>query len=252
MPTLLHKEFGLVKGERFHSWRRTGSAMQQIKVYNLREVDELVFFDIAASINGRAPDYDLVDDLADDCFMPMTVGGGITTLEQAGRMLRVGADKVSINSGAVSDPPLISRIADRFGSQCVVVSIDFTRHPDGRCEVFTHSGSRPTGLDPVDFAVQAERLGAGEVLLTSIDRDGTFLGYDIECTRQVSKAVSLPVIASGGAGNYQHMVEVVKQGGASAVAASAMFHFTEQTPAGAKAALHEAGIPVRSIVGDSF
>jgi len=252
MPTMLHKEFGLVKGERFHSWRRTGSAMQQIKVYNFRDVDELVFFDIAASINGQSPDYDLVDDLADDCFMPMTVGGGITTVEQAGRMLRVGADKVSINSGAVSNPGLISQIAARFGSQCVVVSIDFKRHADGTCEVFTHSGSRPTGLDPIDFAAQAQKLGAGEILLTSIDRDGTFVGYDIECTRRVSEAVSLPVIASGGAGNYQHMVDVVKQGGASAVAAGAIFHFTEQTPAGAKAVLHDAGIPVRCATGDSF
>lgn len=249
MPTLLYKDFGLVKGERFHSWRRTGSAMQQIKVYNLREVDEIVFFDVTASINGHTPDYELIDDLADDCFMPMTVGGGIRTIEHARQVLKVGADKVAINSGAVDHPQLITQIAERFGSQCVVVSIDYKKHSDGTYEVFTYSGSRPTGLDPIDFAKQAERLGAGEILLTSIDRDGTFLGYDIECIRRVCEAVSIPVVASGGAGSYEDMRTAIVDGKASAVAAASIFHFTERTPAEAKKYLTAAGIPIRMTYG---
>jgi imidazole glycerol-phosphate synthase subunit HisF len=245
MPTLLYKEFGLVKGERFHSWRRTGSAMQQIKVYNLREVDELVFVDITASLNSREPDYELIDDLADDCFMPMTVGGGIRTIDHARRVLQVGADKVSLNSGAVSDPQLITQIAERFGSQCVVVSIDYKQHEDGRYEMFTHSGTRPTGLDPVDFALRAQVLGAGEILLTSIDRDGMFTGYDVDCIRRVSDAVSIPVIASGGAGSYEDMRVAIVDGKASAVAAASIFHFTHLTPLEAKKYLASAGLPVR-------
>ena len=244
MPTLLYKDYGLVKGIAFDSWRRTGSAMQQIKVYNLREVDELVFLDITANAEDRDPDYELIDDLADDCFMPMTVGGGIRTLDQARRVLQVGADKVAINTGAVESPTLVNAIAEEFGTQCVVVSIDYRLRGDGRREVFTHSGRRAAGLDAIEFAMEAERRGAGEILFTSIERDGTFQGYDIEGVRRVVAAVSIPVIASGGAGHYQHMVEVVGAG-ASAVAAASIYHFTEQTPAGAKQALHAAGVPVR-------
>jgi imidazole glycerol-phosphate synthase subunit HisF len=245
MPTLLHKDFGLVKGERFHSWRRTGSAMQQIKVYNLREVDELVFLDITASIRGAEPDYQLIDDLADDCFMPMTVGGGIRTIDHARGVLQVGADKVSINSAAVETPQLITQIGDRFGSQCVVVSIDYKLHRDGSREVFTYSGSKPMGLDPVSFAKRAQQLGAGEILLTSIDRDGTFGGYDIECIRSVSEAVSIPVIASGGAGSYEDMRLAIVEGKASAVAAASIFHFSHLTPLEAKRYLGSKGLPVR-------
>jgi cyclase len=208
IPTLLYKDYGLVKGTCFNSWRRTGSAMQQIKVYNMREVDELIFVDISASLAGRPPDYALIDDLADDCFMPMTVGGGISNVEQARRVLQVGADKVSINSAAIDNPNIISEIAERFGSQCVVVSIDYKTYKDGTSEVFTYSGSKSTGIDPVQFAIEAERRGAGEILLTSIDRDGTFKGYDVECIRRVSDAVSIPVIASGGAGSYEDMGQV--------------------------------------------
>jgi cyclase len=247
MPTLLHKDFGLVKGERFHSWRRTGSAMQQIKVYNLREVDELVFLDITASIKGSPPDYQLIDGLADDCFMPMTVGGGIRTIDHARGVLQVGADKVSINSAAVENPHLITQIADRFGSQCVVVSIDYKLHPDGAREVFTYSGSKPTGLDPVAFAKLSQERGAGEILLTSIDRDGTFVGYDIECIRNVSEAVSIPVIASGGAGSYEDMSVAIVEGKASAVAAASIFHFSHLTPLEAKRYLAAKGLPVRLV-----
>lgn len=244
MPTMLYKDYGLVKGKGFDSWRRTGSLMQTVKVYNMREVDELVFVDIAATAEGREPDYALVDDFADDCFMPLTVGGGVRTLDQVGRLLAVGADKVAVNSAAVADPELIGRIAKRYGSQCCVVSIDF-RRAGGKAEVVTESGRKPTGLAPAAFAKECAERGAGEILLTSIDRDGTFEGYDVETTRAVSEAVKIPVIASGGCGNYDHMAEVLSKGGASAVAAASIFHFTEQTPLEAKKLLAAKGFRVR-------
>ena len=245
MPTLLHKEVGLVKGVAFDSWRRVGSAMQAIKVYNMREVDEMVFLDISATREERTPDFRLIDELADECFMPLTVGGGIRTIEDVGQLLKVGADKVSVNSAAIETPEIISQIAERFGAQCAVVSIDVRRADDGKAEVFTRSGTLATGKDPIRHARDAERLGAGEILLTSINRDGTLTGYDIDLIRDVSAAVSIPVIASGGAGNYEHMAAALRDGGASAVAAASMFHFTEQTPLGAKKYLRQAGFHVR-------
>jgi len=245
MPTLLYKGLGLVKGVSFDSWRRVGSAMQAVKVYNMREVDELVFLDIAATQEGRGPDFELVDELADECFMPLAVGGGIRTLEDVRHLLQVGADKVSINTASVQSPKLISQIAQRFGSQCVVVSIDVRRRAAGKYEVCTHSGTVPTGIDPVDLAQKMEGLGAGEILLTSIDRDGTMTGYDVEITSRLSESVSIPVIASGGAGNYEHMAEVLREGRVLAVAAASIFHFTEQTPLEAKRYLKEKGFRVR-------
>jgi cyclase len=245
MPTLLFKDVGLVKGVAFDSWRRVGSAMQAVKVYNMREVDELVYLDITATGDGRAPDFETIDDLADECFMPLTVGGGVRSVEHVRRLLKVGADKVAINTAAVEQPMLIREIADRFGSQCVVVSIDARRRTDGTYEAYIHAGRRATGRDPAALAKDAEALGAGEVLVTSIDRDGTMQGYDVELTRLVSDAVSIPVIASGGAGTYAHMAEVLRAGGASAVAAASLYHFTEQTPLGAKQYLRESGFPVR-------
>lgn len=245
MPTLLYKDFTLVKGVAFNSWRRVGAAMQAVEVYNMREVDELVFLDISATRDGRQPDYDLIDELADECFMPMTVGGGIRSIDEVRRLLMVGADKVAINTAAVERPALVGEIAGRFGSQCCVVSIDVRRHADGRNEVFTHAGTKPTGLDPIALARRAEADGAGEVLLTSIDRDGTMQGYDVELVKAMTQAVGIPVIASGGAGNYGHMVSVLCEGGASAVAAASIFHFTEQTPLEAKRHLAAHGLPVR-------
>jgi cyclase len=245
MPTLLYKDVGLVKGIRFDSSRRVGSLMQAVKVYNMREVDELVFLDISASLAGRAPDFDLVDDFADECFMPLTVGGGIRTLDDVRRLLTVGADKVAVNTAAIERPELIREIASRFGNQCVVVSIDARRGNDGVYEVFSHSGTRGTGLDPVVWARAAERSGAGEILLTSIDRDGTMEGYDLELTRSVSDAVDIPVIASGGAGGYEHLADALTEGGASALAAASIFHFTQATPLEAKRYLHDRGHPVR-------
>jgi cyclase len=245
MPTLLHKDVGLVKGVQFDSWRRIGSAMQAVKVYNMREVDELVFLDITATRAGRVPDFAVIDELADECFMPLTVGGGVRTVQDVRQLLHVGADKVAINTAAVERPELIREVANRFGSQCVVVSIDARWRPDGTHEVYTHSGTVATGLEPVALARHVVELGAGEILLTSIDRDGTMRGYDVELVRRVSEAVSIPVIASGGAGTYQHMADVLREGQASAVAAASIFHFTQQTPLEAKCFLREHGFSVR-------
>ena len=245
IPTLLYKEVGLVKGVGFDSWRRVGSAMQSIKVYNMREVDELVFLDITATQEKRSPDFELIDELADECFMPMTVGGGIRSIDDVRRLLLVGADKVAINTQAVENPELIEQVAKKFGSQCVVVSIDVRKHDDGKYEVYTHSGTHPTGIDPLSLVQKVVSMGAGEILLTSIERDGTMNGYDIELIRNVSDLVSVPVIASGGAGNYEHMFQALTQGKASAVAAASIFHFTEQTPLEAKYYLDEHNIHVR-------
>mgnify|MGYP001610497753 CR=1 FL=1 len=245
MPTLLYRDVELVKGVGFDSWRRVGGVMQAVKVYNLREVDELVFLDITATRDGRAPDTELVDEIADECFMPLTVGGGIKSVDDVRRLLQVGADKVALGTAAVEASSLIFDIAARFGSQCVVVAIDARRHAD-RCEVFVRSGTVATGIDPVDLARRVEALGAGEILLTSIERDGSMTGYDVELTRQVSEAVSIPVIASGGAGSYADMVAVLREGKAAAVAAASIFHFTEMTPLEAKRHLAAEGFPVRT------
>ena len=245
MPTLLFRDVGLVKGVGFDSWRRTGSALQAIKVYNMREVDELVFLDIAATPGQREPDFSQIDELADECFMPMTVGGGVTRIEHIRQLLSVGADKVAINTGAIKNPDLIVEGSRAFGAQCIVVSIDVFQHQDGRYEVYSHCGKEPTGLDPIAWALKVEQLGAGEIFLTSINRDGTFNGYDVSLTRAVSDSIRIPVVASGGAGNYQHMVEVLRDGRANAVAAASIFHFTEQTPREAKLHLREQGFLVR-------
>lgn len=245
MPTLLYKDLGLVKGVGFDSWRRVGGLMQAIKIYNMRGVDELVFLDIAATREGRRPDFELVDDFADECFMPLAVGGGISSVDDVRELLRVGADKVIVNSAALENPDLIAEVSERFGAQCIVVSIDFRTHPDGTREVFTQSGARATGRDPVDFAVEAERLGAGEILLTSIERDGAMQGYDVETTRDVAASLSIPVIASGGCGSHQDMYDAITEAGAHAVAAASIYHFTQATPLEAKRYLSKHGIDVR-------
>lgn len=244
IPTLLYKDFMLVKGVRFDSRRHIGSPMQAVKVYNMRQVDELCFLDVTATLHGEVPDFALVDDLADECFMPMTVGGGVRTPEDVQRLLAVGADKVSINTAAVEDPKVVKEAAEHFGSQCVVVSID-TKDVDGRATVWARSGTEPTGRDPVELSLEMEALGAGEILLTSIDQDGTMEGYDLATIRRVADAVAIPVIASGGAGSYDDMARALGDGGASAVAAASIFHFTEQTPLGAKEHLRKLGFPVR-------
>ncbi len=249
IPTLLWKDFGLVKGVRFDSWRRVGPVLPAIKVYNTRDVDELVLVDITASRKSAAPDYESIRDFSSECFVPLTIGGGITSVDQIQELLRAGADKISINTTAYAKPELIDDGARRFGSQCVVASIDARRMEDGRYLCFSHSGTAATVRRPHEWARELEARGAGEILITSIDQDGTMNGYDLELVARVVNAVNVPVIASGGAGTYEHMRQAIQEAGASAVAAASIFHFTEQTPAEAKKALLATGIPIRKNYG---
>ena len=252
IPTLLWKQFGLVKGIGFDSWRRVGPVLPAVKVYNQREVDELILVDIVAHQSTDDLDFESIDEFGQECFVPLTVGGGIVRIEQVQKLLRVGADKVCVNTAAFTRPELVSEIAKRHGSQCVVASIDVRKNPlGGGWQCFSDAGNQPTGWEVSAWAHEIEDRGAGEILVTSIERDGTFQGYDLALIEAVVHAVKIPVIASGGAGNYQHMVDAVKQAGASAVAAASMFHFTEQTPSGAKAAMQIGGIPVRKNFIDS-
>lgn len=244
IPTLLYKDHGLVKGVSFDSWRRVGTALPAIKIYCLREVDELIIVDISATPEGRLIDCEMIDSLADDCFMPLTVGGGVRSVDDFRRLLRAGADKVAVNTGALINPDLISNASAMFGAQCVVVSVDVKKSGD-RYEVYSHCGSRPTGRDPYTWAQEAARLGAGEILLTSIDRDGTMTGYDVDLVKRVADAVSVPVIASGGAGKPEHIRNVITDGHAAAAAAASVFHFTACTPLEIKCYLTEHGVPVR-------
>jgi imidazole glycerol-phosphate synthase subunit HisF len=245
IPTLLFKGYGLVKGVGFDSWRRVGTALPAIKVYCTREVDELMIMDIAATPEARLVDYEEIDHLADECFMPLTVGGGVRSLDDFRRLLRAGADKVSLNTAALESPDLINESVSRYGAQCIVLSIDYKKHVDGHREVYSHCGKKAAGLDPVSWAREGAERGAGEILLTSIDLDGTMQGYDVELIRKAADAVKIPVIASGGAGSYEHMYEVLTDGGAAAVAAASIFHFTQNTPREAKQYLAERGLPVR-------
>jgi len=247
IPTLLWKGPGLVKGIGFDSWRRVGPVLPAMKVYNHREVDELIIVDIEAHRTAEAEDldYESITDFGRECFVPLTVGGGVRRLVQVQRLLRAGADKVCVNTAAYARPQLLSEIADQFGSQCVVASIDVRGDSASGWQCHSHAGTRPTGRKVVDWAREVEDRGAGEILLTSIERDGTMTGYDLDLIEAVCGTVGIPVIASGGAGTYSHMVDAVIRAGASAVAAASMFHFTEQTPLGAKAALEATGVPVR-------
>jgi cyclase len=244
IPTLLWKQFGLVKGVAFDSWRRVGPVLPAVKVYNQREVDELALLDIVAHLSSDDPDFESIAEFGQDCFVPLTVGGGITKIDQVQHLLRAGADKVAVNTAAYARPGFINEIADRHGAQCVVASVD-VRFQDDAWMCFSHAGLKATGREVIQWVRELEDRGAGEILITSIDRDGTMQGYDLPLIEAVVNAVNIPVIASGGAGNYQHMVDAVKGAGASAVAAASIFHFTEQTPAGAKMALSAAGLPVR-------
>lgn len=246
IPTLLYKSVGLVKGVGFDAWRRVDTVLPAIKVYNMREVDELILMDLEATKEGRDPDYESIRDFSRECFVPFCVGGGVGNIGQIKQLLRAGADKVSVNSAAYENPGLLAQGAKMFGSQCIVASID-CRKVDHVYYCFSHNGQKNTGRQLKDWARIVEKAGAGEILLTSVSLDGTMQGYDIEMIKMVTDVVSIPVIASGGAGNYEHMYQAVKEGAASAVAASSIFHFTEQTPKEAKEYLGERGIPVRRI-----
>lgn len=245
IPTLLYRDFGLVKGVGFDSRRAVGSPLQAIKVYEMRGVDELIFLDVTATLGGREPDYTLIDDLADDCFMPLTVGGGVSEIAHVRSLLEVGADKVAIGTAAVERSGLVNEAAAAFGAQCVVCVIDAARGRDGCATVRVRSGSIDTRRDPVALACELEERGAGELLVQSVERDGAMTGYDLELIASISTAVSVPVIASGGAGGPGDMARAVLEAGASAVAAASIFHFTEQTPLEAKDHLSALGIPVR-------
>ncbi len=236
----------VVKGVNFVDLVDAGDPVEQARVYDAAGADELVFLDIAASHENRDTLYDVVAGTAERCFMPLTVGGGVRRIEDIRRLLLAGADKVSINTAAVADPDFVRRSADDFGNQCITVAIDAKSVGPGRWQVFTHGGRRPTGLDAVDWARRMASCGAGEILLTSMDRDGTKDGYDVALTRAVADAVPVPVIASGGAGRLDHLVAAVRDGHAAAVLAASIFHFGEFSIAAAKAHLAAAGIPVRA------
>jgi len=245
IPTLLWKGVGLVKGIGFDSWRRVGTVMPAIKVYNTRQVDELILVDIAATHESRLPDFQVIEEVSAECFVPFTVGGGIKTVDDIKKLLRAGADKVSINSAMFTNPEIINASARLFGVQCIVASID-AKFEQGDYHCYSDAGTKDTGKNVVEWAQEAERRGAGEILLTSIERDGTMKGYDIELIKRVSAAVKIPVIASGGAGSYEDMYAALTEGKASAIAAASIFHFTEQTPMEAKDYLGAKGIPVRN------
>ena len=235
----------VVKGVRFKELRDAGDPVEVAKAYEEQGADELVFLDITASAEGRNIILDVVKKVAETVFMPFTVGGGVRTLDDIRRLLESGADKVSINTAAVKNPNLVYEGAKRFGSQCVVVAIDAKKTPKGNWEVYIHGGRTPTGIDAVEWAKRVEELGAGEILLTSMDMDGTKAGYDIGLTRAVAEAVKIPVIASGGAGKKEHFYEAFTDGKADACLAASLFHFKELTVPELKRYLKERGIHVR-------
>jgi cyclase len=247
IPCLDVKDGRVVKGVNFEGLRDAGDPVEQAILYDKAGADELCFLDITASHENRGTLLDVVHRTAEVCFMPLTVGGGVRTLEDIRALLLAGADKVSINTEAVSRPEFVKEAAEKFGSQCIVAAIDAKSVGGGKYEVFTHGGRKATGIDAVEHAQRLVGFGAGEILLTSMDRDGVKSGYDLELTRAVSDAVGVPVIASGGVGNVQDLVDGVKKGHASAVLAASIFHFGEVSIAEAKTALKQAGLPIRPI-----
>lgn len=244
IPCLDVKNGRVVKGTNFVNLQDAGDPVEQAQLYDSQGADELCFLDITASHEDRGILLDVVRRTAEKCFVPMTVGGGVRTIDDIRRLLLAGADKVSINTAAIRDPALVARAAEKFGSQCIVVAIDAKRSGDG-FEIFTHGGRHPTGIDAVQWTRRVTGMGAGEILLTSMDRDGTRDGFDIELTRAVSDAVDVPVIASGGAGSAAHLAEAVRKGGASAVLAASIFHYGDTAIADVRRALRADGIPVR-------
>lgn len=238
----------VVKGVNFVDLRDAGDPVEQARAYDAAGADELCFLDITASHEARGTILDVVRRTAEVCFMPLTVGGGVRSAADARALLLAGADKVAVNSAAVARPEVVAEIAERFGSQCVVTSVD-ARRTEGRWEVFTHGGRKPTGLDAVEHALRLVELGAGELLVTSMDRDGTRDGYDLDLIRTIADQVQVPVVASGGVGNLDHLVAGVRDGHASAVLAASIFHFGEASIADAHRALAAAGVQVRSPVG---
>lgn len=250
IPCLDVKDGRVVKGVNFVNLVDAGDPVEQAKVYDAAGADELCFLDITASSDERDILLDVVRRTAEACFMPLTVGGGVRTEDDVRKLLLAGADKVSIMTAAVKRPELVRELARKFGSQCIVVAIDAKRNDKGEFEVFTHGGRTPTGVNAVAYARQVTELGAGEILLTSMDRDGTKAGFDIELTRTIADAVTIPVIASGGVGTLEHMAEGIRDGHASAVLAASIFHFGEYSIAETKQHMRNQGIPVRLTEGE--
>lgn len=244
IPTLLYKDFGLVKGVGFDSWRRIGPVLPAVKIFNSREVDELIFLDITSTNKGINPDYESISELSKFCFVPLTVGGGINSIEQVDKLIEIGADKVSINSASYENPQIISKVANRFGKQCVVASID-VRFENNEWICYKNSGLERTNKTPLEWSKELESLGAGEILITSIERDGMMKGYDQELISLLTTNLRIPVIASGGAGPFDDLYLAVSQSKASALAAASIFQFTENTPNDIKNFLRTKNIPVR-------
>lgn len=245
IPCLDVKDGRTVKGINFVDLVDAGDPVEQAKLYDAAGADELCFLDITASSDGRDTLYDVVERTAEQVFMPLTVGGGVRTLDDIRKLLLAGADKVSINTAAVARPEFVREASEKFGNQCIVVAIDAKQTGDQEWQVFTHGGRRPTGIDAIEWARRMTELGSGEILLTSMDRDGTKQGFDLKLTRAVSDAVRVPVIASGGVGTLDHMVEGIAQGGATAVLAASIFHFGTYTIGEAKTHMAKAGLPMR-------
>ena len=251
IPCLDVADGRVVKGVNFVELRDAGDPVEQARAYDAAGADELCFLDISASHEGRGTLIEVVRRTAEVCFMPLTVGGGVRSADDARALLLAGADKVAVNSAAVARPEVVAEIADRFGSQCVVASVDARQSGVGRWEVFTHGGRRATGIDAVAHAMRLAALGAGEILATSMDRDGTRDGYDLALTRAIADRVSVPVVASGGVGGLHHLVDGIVQGRASAVLAASIFHFGEASVGDAHRALAAAGVPVRRPVSSA-
>ena len=245
IPCLDVDQGRVVKGVQFEGIRDAGDPVEISRRYNQEGADEITFLDITASHENRATTYDTVSRMASEVFIPLTVGGGVRNTENIRDLLLAGADKVSINTAAVFEPEFVKKAADKFGSQCIVVAIDAKQVESDRWEIFTHGGRKPTGLDAVEWACRMVAYGAGEILLTSMDRDGTRDGFDLDLTRSVADAVTVPVIASGGVGNLQHLVDGVIEGHAEAVLAASIFHFGQFTITETKQVMQQAGIPVR-------
>ena len=247
IPCLDVNEGRVVKGVNFVDLVDAGDPVEQARIYDAAGADELCFLDITASHENRDTIFDVVNRTAEQCFMPLTVGGGVRQVEDIRKLLLAGADKVSINTAAVHRPEFVGEAAEKFGAQCIVVAIDAKSTGPGKWEIFTHGGREPTGIDAIDWAKRMAALGAGEILLTSMDRDGTRQGFDIDLTRTLSDAVTVPVIASGGVGTLDHMVAGIRDGHASAVLAASIFHFGEFTIPETKAYMADAGIAVRPV-----